>query len=466
MHAMAAPCSLHIGRPSPAGPPLGPAKWRLSALGMLLMLAGFAPTASSQTLEIEQTIQARLESRPDDPAAWRLWGRVLERRGDADAALAAFERALELEPENTAAAADLARVLAAGGQTDRAARYWRQAILLAPESAYAAEARARLDELGLDSGEVIQASFEPDWRDNPTSEFAWRDRRPGERFWARLETGAMYNSNVALAPISRELSADERAGFQIFAAPEAELALPLESAWNAAALFDGYFNLNEGPFDDFNIQHVRPGFLVERPSGWLDLLLVPRLQYNFAYDAFAGRTLGTRHALTASLAAHTEAGHVWFSYWTIDYSGFRDDGEVPAITSLDGWTNTLGLGHERLMGTRWLSRIRGGLDVQLADLEGSSFAYDGVFLYGETRSPFVFGTELDLQLGWGYRDYPRFEFEPGRNENLWSAGVELRKWLSPSCAISGDFHYDRFASANDLFDASRYTAGVFMAYQR
>lgn len=85
-------------------------------------------------------------------------------------------------------------------------------------------------------------------------------------------------------------------------------------------------------------------------------------------------------------------------------------------------------------------------------------------LYVDAEIPCPWGTLLVLQGAQGLRNYPDFDFTPDRNESIWRAGAELRKRLTPNWSVSGNFVYDRFASNNDMFDASRYTTGMFATY--
>jgi hypothetical protein len=131
-----------------------------------------------------------------------------------------------------------------------------------------------------------------------------------------------------------------------------------------------------------------------------------------------------------------------------------------------GSSQTIGLSHTKLFDWSWLSLVRVGGEFQSAPLEGSSYAFRGTMFYIDAEVPCPWGCLLVLQGAHGYRTYPDFEFTPERDENIWRAGVELRKPLSQCWSISGTFLYDRFASDNEQFDASRYTTGLFAVLQQ
>ena len=431
-----------------------------------------AQTPAASQADLVQVLRNRVAADPANATNWRLLGKTLEIRGDLAGALDAFHQAVSHDAESAAGHADLARMLAATGQTDRAIEHWYYVLQLAPESDYARQAAAQLQSMPdvVAGTPATPASFEVDWLDAMEPELGAPAEEveplPASPWFWKIETGALYNSNVQLAPISRELNPEDPSSFQAYVAPEFEHRFFRGEVWQAGSLFRGYFNFNEDDFRQFNLQHLEPGLFVERPIWFERFDLVPRLEYDFAYDAFDGNTLGLRHALLASLNAYTRAGRTYTLYWTVDNTDFRDDGSDPGVTSLDGWSQTLGASHGLQTGWRALTAVRVGADFQLADLEGSTYSYRGPIAYVDGELAFPLGCQLLLQGAWGYREYPDFEFAPSRNEFIYRAGVELKKQLSAYWSISGNYVYDRFASENEAFDASRWTSGLFTTFQR
>jgi hypothetical protein len=72
--------------------------------------------------------------------------------------------------------------------------------------------------------------------------------------------------------------------------------------------------------------------------------------------------------------------------------------ESTEMSSLDGWTNTIGASRGLYPGSPLIQLLRFGTDVQIAALEGSDFAYNGVFLYGETETPLPRGSTLAMRI--------------------------------------------------------------------
>lgn len=442
--------------------------WLLSWAGLSVVVvpAHAQPADGTASATMEGRLQERVRARPEDAAAWRLLGRIRWRRGDLPAAHEAFRRAVQLDPGSAAAHFDLGRALLAQGQPDAAGLHLRRVLQLAPDSDYAKEARELLRQLPFspDPSQVVQAQFELKGLDVPTAAAPAASDAP-RPYEIRLEAGTVYNSNVGLTSLSTEVFPQNQGGAQGFLAPHLAYWLPFGEGWRTGAFLDGNFTLNEGPFHQFNLQHYQPGLFLQRSLEWEAIEFIPRLQYDFTYDAFEGKTFGTRHALTTSVDANWCKGQTSLVYARVDYTNLLDDGFSPAITSQDGWTYTAGLSHAIDPGLAHLSLIRCGVDLQQADLAGSNFAYRGVYLYGEADVPLAYGTTLCLQGGWGYRTYPEFQFTPSRDEPIWRAAVEVRKIINEHWSASGTFTYDLFDSQNDFFKAERFIGGVFMTYR-
>ncbi len=436
--------------------------------------ASFAQAPDGRTGVIA-VLERRVRERPDDAAAWRLLGKAWLRSGQAVEALSCLERALQLDPQSAATHCDLATALQQLGRAQDAADHFAEAVRLAPGSEYAALARENLAQLPAPTQPAVAlAGFEiQDFERSDTfPDTAIRDglaQEPpepaGRPFSLRMEWGGLYTTNVTLAPTSRQFSAGEADSFQAVWNNDLEYLLADGEIWRAGPTFSGYFTLNEGPFQNLNLQSYQPGFFVERSllTDWS--ILVPRVHYTFTLDEFSGNTFAHRHALNTTLTSYWDHGDASAVYWTTDYTNFADDGVLPAATSRDGWTNAVGLHHMWLTPTSWMSAFLIGSEVQLADVDGSDFAYRGASIYSEAEIPLSERLTLTLDGGWGYRAYHRFELVPSRDENIWSAGAKLRRTLSDSWSLVGVFRYDNFDSDNALFAAKRTAGGLLMQFE-
>ena len=104
--------------------------------------------------------------------------------------------------------------------------------------------------------------------------------------------------------------------------------------------------------------------------------------------------------------------------------------------------------------------MRRPVDGQWADLRGDNQAYYGCFAIVSATCPLWECWQVRPEAGIGFRSYPDFVGAPSRDETIWRAGTEMRRWLSDHRFVSGTFYYDRFDSGNAQFAAERFTAGA------
>lgn len=419
---------------------------------------------------VETWLRRRLDRNPQDAAAWRMWGRLQLKRDRLAEARRAFDRATGLEPNSAAAHFDLGRTLFRLEKLDVAESAFQQVQELAPGSTYDIQAADFLQRIARERGKIQQADYrikrfdgldviDPLVKPDETLAEQAADAEL-KRFDFLLESGALYNSNVALAPLSRELTPSAPASATALVAPQMQWAAIDRKQWRAGPLFSGRFTLNEGDLKEFNLQSYQPGVFFESFHAIDGVLLISRVGYLFTHDEFNGRTFGNRHVLSPSLLVSWTEHDATLVYWSIDHSSFAGEGSLPSVTSQDGLTNTIGFSHDHLTGLRYFKLIRTGADFTRADTDGSDFRFNGVNLSTELVFDLTNRFELKLRGGWGYRDYPDFQFTPSRNENIWRAGAELEKSFTDRLAVAAVFNFVRFDSKNPLFTAEQFLAGV------
>lgn len=489
----------------------------------LVALAGVNGLSVTVSWGSDQVLRRRIEERvaadPQNASNWRMMGKLRERDGDAAGARQAYQAALQIDPENAAAHMGLARLSVSSGSSVDVRSHCERVLQIAPDSDYAIEARRLLSQLAdsppaspepgagqagfpewpgssasqheshaellnplypgmSETDSVQQAGYEIARFDNsgiiPDAEEVLEREEPN-RLRLRLESGAVYNSNVSLTPVNRELFPGSQDTAQFFLAPELEYRAVDGDEWGAGPSFLGHFTFNESSFENLNLQSYQPGAFLERVFAGSPTIVVTRLQYGLTHDEFDGQTIGNRHSVMASAAAVwdgasvTDAGQartLTFGYLSADHTDIANDGLQPALSSRDGWTYRIGAAHTLGVNSRFLRSVRLGLDLDHADLAGDNFAYNGVSTYVAWEIPVVEKLQLDLEGGWGYRDYPDFGGSPSRNEHIWRAGARLIRQLDEHWSVGGVFNYDRFDSDNALFAAERYLAGVILVFER
>jgi tetratricopeptide (TPR) repeat protein len=427
-------------------------------------------------------LQRMVVENPHRADTWRLLGRLHWRQNQIPAAIDCFGRALALQPDNAAAHADLGELLAQLGDHAAASWHFDQVMQIAPSSSYAAS----LVERGIRPPPALapaEAESPMPRNDSPQNIFAASyeiqtfdgaddlERRlnqlesdvvspPPKSLRAFVEFGALYNTNIALTPISRELAGDAADSFQSFLSPDLEWNALGQGAWRSGPLFRGYFTANEEHVRSLNLASFQPGGFVEHDAFWRDGQLIGRLEYVYSLDLLDGDSFGDRHAVTASLTAILPELDVIYAYVRTSLSDFADDGANPAVDSLDGPALTAGV--SRFYQTGWflLPTWSLGADVESADTQGADFRYRAINLHTDATVRLTSRLEFIARAGVGYRDYPDFTGPVSRDELTWRASGRLRwrwtDWLSSSLVVN----HDRFASDNEDFDTQRTEAGV------
>ncbi len=323
------------------------------------------------------------------------------------------------------------------------------------------------------NGAVKRASYEVDPFDSSDDV----ERRINElsksdepkRLYAMIETGALYNSNVTLAPISRFLTNVNAASAQWFVNPNFELTAiqrtsELEGGFRVGPIFRGFFTLNEGELSDYNLASYQPGAFFERKRSAGGLLRITRVEYSYSLDFFGGSRLGDRHTLMSSLMTIHPGASVDFLYGSIAYSQFRDDGSNPPVTSLDGATYSVGAARFFVTDLCYLPTWTLGADLESAATEGDDFRYRSIRFYGDATIALTENLSLIPSGAIGFRNFPDFTGTVNRDELTGRLGAKLKYEFNAHTAISAVVNYDRFASDNETYDSERFTTGIVATY--
>ncbi|MFG0263246.1 MAG: tetratricopeptide repeat protein [Novipirellula sp. JB048] len=471
---------------------------------------------TSAQLAMLEMMQQRVAKTPAHSDAWRSLGRLQNTLGDPTAALASTRRAIEHDPFNAAAQFDQGQLLIAAGHPDQARRHFDRVFEIAPESGYAAQLKqqgvvapvataavlgtpemgapevsplaiahhdAHHDALGTFAPGLDSPSFGLDTQVKPASypiqtfdgaddfeqRFEQLEREvdaPLHRLRVFFETGVLYNSNVTLTPISRELAQSDSTSFQAFANPDLDWKWIRTETMRLGAMFRGYFTANESTFQEFNLASFQPGAFFERDFQLADNEAIGRLEYLFANDFFDGQRIGDRHSATASLTLIRPDLDAIYGYLRVAQTDFRDDGPDPQETSLDGTTVTFGL--SRFFQTGWdrLPMHSLGVDLESADTEGANYRYRSIHLHGSTGWEIRDRWKFIPTWGVGLRDYTDFVGPVSRDEFFWRLHGRLQYTVTDSLAVAVVAGHDRFASDHPDFDTERTEGGVVLTFTR
>jgi len=456
---------------------------------------------------IVSMLRARVDRAPQHSDSWRLLGKAQADRGDCGAAIESLARALELDPNNAAAHFNLGHLLQNQLQVDAAQMHFEACVSIAPESEYA---KAIVSQHLLPFRTTETAPTEPDRVSNtdqpaPNDPFSFATLRNTaeqsdanesigvqaagyeiqtfdgaddlERRFDQLEAeaspvpkrlrfycevGAIYNTNVSLTPISRELLNVDAKSFQAIFNPEIEWIAMRDEFQRSGPLLRSYSTLNESNQQAFNLFSVQPGWFFERDMKVGESEWIGRIDYVYAVDLLDGNRLGDRHSGTASLIMIRPDLDVIYTYVTAGYSDFVDDGAIARETSLDGPSVTGGVSRFFQTTLDWLPTYTLGVDVESADTRGSDFRYRAFTGHGGMTFRLSQRWQLVSSAGLGYRDYYAFTGDPSRDELTGRIHIRLQCQIHPTTTASLISGYDRFASDNELYDAERTQAGLVM----
>ncbi|MDZ4689484.1 MAG: tetratricopeptide repeat protein [Planctomycetaceae bacterium] len=419
--------------------------------------------------ELEASLKQRITRNAQDASAWRMLGQLRLQQGDWDGALQALQTALQHDKLSVSAYFGVGQAAAQLGRHEDAHAALQKVLELAPDSEYAMQSLELLATLPESSG-ILPASYEIRTFDgsdldpliaHPSEDdFVWNDR-----IGVRLDFGSQYNSNVGLAPSSRELATDGLSSAQGLISATVKWYVLDHPKLRFGPIFDSDFTLNEGNFQNYDLQSYRPGGFVEGTVDWGGRKLKPRFQYLFTHDEFDGETFGNRHSLVSSLGSVWTKSHTSTAYWSIDNNHILNDGVDPDVSSQDGWSNTLGAVHDFTNRDSIFRLWRIGADIQNADTIGSTYRYLAGGVYGQHIMVLPRRVHLTLRGGFTYRDYYDFTLEPSRNTRIWRAGGELRKYFARGFSTAIVAQYDRFDSDNEQFTTERFFSGGVASWE-
>lgn len=470
---------------------------------------------SPAQLRMLEMLHQKVASNPSHSDSWRTLGRMQKALGDVDSSVESTRKALELDPFNAAAHFDLGQLLNDLSRPEAARSHLTEVLKIAPSSSYADQVRtmgieapapalaqlaaprantpaagsSAMDWMTSDPANVAQASQlpnPPNFDDVPTQTVGYeiqtfdgsddlenrlrqlesQAESPTSPFRIFLETGLLYNTNVTLTPISRDLAQDEQASFQWFASPDMDWKLIRRENTRAGLMFRGYFTANESQFQEFNLASFQPGAFAERDFLFGENEVIGRMEYVFSNDFFDGNQVGDRHAGTASFTVIRPDLNAWYGYTTIAQSNFEDDGATPTQTSLDGTTLTFGASHFKRTNWEALPMVALGTDLEYANTKGDDYRYLSINLHGSTDWQISDRWMFTPTWGMGYRNYPDFTDPIGRDEIFWRVHGKLSYQLTEQLSLSAVAGHDRFASDNENFDTERSEVGFLIGFKR
>lgn len=427
------------------------------------------------------TLQQLVAQDPTHADTWRLIGRVYREQNRHVEAYQAFKKAISLEPANVAAHFDMGELFELKGNAEKAREHFEKVIQLAPESQYAQQLINR-DAVTAPSSTprfVAQAQWTQSVASDSTTDgltfpiAGAANLDTGEidfnvthidNVRMIIEGGAVYSTNVSLAPTSRELTPSQASGFQGFLSPHLEWIPVQRGQWRAGPSFNGYFTLNENQFRSLDIASFQPGLFLERDAlNWMHGDFTTRLDYSYTLDLIGNSRFGDRHQMTASAVMTPSDSWSMRGFVGVSWADFTDDGANPATDSLDGSSFIVGLSRTRRSSLLAPAKTL-GFDYESVNTQGADFRYNAVTVRGSTTFQLTRRLQFITNTGIGFRHYGDFTGTLNRDELTLRGGARLQWKLRDDVLLSTVIDHNRFLSINEAFDTERTEAGVTVTF--
>jgi tetratricopeptide (TPR) repeat protein len=457
----------------------------LTAIAVVLW--GNPPLAKASD-DLESYLLKRIQETPQHSDSWRLLGDYYHRQHRDDEANEAFKKSLELDPDNAATHFNWGQLLEAQGDSRAARDHFQRVYQVAPESEYAES----LHKMGYlesietsqqtpfetalyeieNSDKILQAGYEIQTFD-ASEDFKRRLREldrdvavPHKKFRLFLETGVLWNSNVTLTPISRQLVDADASSFQGFFNPEIEWRAWDSGQRRGGPLLRGFFTKNEQNLSQFDLASFQPGVFFEQDLSFDDWTHVARFDYVYAVDLLDGDRFGDRHSATASVTTILPDLDAVYSYATVSFSQFDAPVIDPGVNSLNGPAFMAGCSRFFRTDREFLPLWSLGADLEYVNAEGDDFRYLGGKIHADATFQLADRLELIPSGNVGFRSYPDFTGVPARDELTYRLSSRLRYRCSETWSVALVVNYDRFASDNDNFNADRFESGIVTTFLR
>ena len=399
--------------------------------------------------------------------------KIQKRDGDFETALNSLANALEADPESVATHFDLGQLLKSLGQDNEAESHFAIVCRLSPESGYASQLQAQgfvLDESNETLPSVLPVGYEIKTFDGDESFMQQLDivksmrMKPLSRWRASVESGILYNSNISLTPISRQLVNADAASMQAFLNPEFEMNWRDGSSHRLGPLASGYFSFNEQQHSDYNLAAFQGGFFFEQNHYRFNNDLITRLDYCYSLDLQGGIRFADQHSINFSATSIASNGNITYLHGGLSFSDFVDDGMDPAYDSFDGLAFVTGCTRFIRWNKGKIRTIRFGGDLSGADTRGADYRFIGGNLYGGVTIGLTESIYLEPDIGLGYRNFYDFSGTVNRDELIMRFGLRLERQITDRLSIGAVVGYNRFASDNEFYDAERTEGGLITSW--
>ncbi len=389
---------------------------------------GLAAIEEQETATAVTEFQLALAERPDDPMTVLYLG-IAQNQAKYPEAETTLKRALLLNPESPRTNLELAILYLRRNLSDEASDYLDTVQRTAPKSAEAEKARELLREL--------------------------KENKTKNRWWARLQTGMQYDTNVLVNATDAPLPP----GF----ARKSDWRGVINGSVGVKLLSTASFDLSLAGTIYQSLHTVLSEFDVFQPSGELNLRyrLSPaasfKATYGFDYLALGTHPFATDQNFQIGGQYMTTGGHTTSLEYRLRSAAYRNSDLFPTNTDRSGETHFVGLTQYLQMTKYLVARVGYGHEEDVSRQKYWQFSGNRGLAGVTIRLPYRLTADLSGEFN--HRDYGAAYPSLGvtRRDNSWSGSSLLSYSVTDQFSLTAGYYYAANGSNIASFD---YTRGI------
>ncbi|MBI3316116.1 MAG: tetratricopeptide repeat protein [Candidatus Omnitrophica bacterium] len=397
-------------------------------------------------------LDSLLKKHPDDILLLRYRALTLDKLNRRKEAIAVYRKILSENPNHVPTHLFLGLAYARDGKPDKAVEELRWVVENSGSENYRHWAQAQLTRVRQMKKNVIKKV----------------ERRP----YLVGKTGAYYDSNPLLVPSESGLaSRSKKDGVDFPVNLSVGYPVILEKDMRVDALYIGQALLHDRGANqvDFNSQGFALNAKKRAFLGGRAVLFGAR--YDFKTNWLRSNIFSTVNRLLLSLETSFWKKTKTHVYTRVSYSGYRNDGSIPSISSRDGTRGGLGVVQYFYTAKDFRTYFFVKEEISFADTRGDNFKRGGSLTRLGVHGPLdcLGPVTFDVSTGLDYGTYPDFSsLSPldlnERRDLRTDVYADLTYHWKPDLATRGFYRYIRSENDNGFYERDRQLAGVEVVF--
>ncbi len=394
-----------------------------------------------------------LKKYPNDPLILRYRALTLDKLNRREEAIVVYQEILSENPNHTPTHLFLGLTYARDGKLEEAAKELRWVTENSGSDEYRHWAQSQLTRVRSLGKKAAVKKVE-------------------KRLYLVGKTGAYYDGNPLLIPSNSNLSSRPKKDGMDFPI-DLSVGYPviLEKDVRVDALYIGQSLLHDGGADqiDFNSQ----GFALDGKKriffGNQTVLFGAR--YDFRTNWLRSNYFSTVNRFLLSGETSFWKKTKTHIYTRLSYSGYKNDGTIPSISSRDGTRGGLGLVQYFYTAGDLRTYFFVKEEISFADTRGDNFNREGSLTRLGVHGPLdcLGPMTFDVSTGFDYGAYPDFSSLSTldlneRRDLRWDIYTDLTYHWKPNLATRVFYRYINSGNDNGFYDRDRQLAGVEVVF--